>query len=202
MRKLHIKALLLTMIMAVAGIFSFSSCSNDEEKEKDPRLTFIGDSEVARWDVKFFFPEYHVINKGVSGYGVADVEKMENAAEGTYAVVILGTNNIHSLTPETLSEYTDRYINTLEKLNGKRTFVFSIFPRSFDTDKPGMNEIIKQLNAMIKERCLAIPSFTYLDVYQALEKGDGINPEYSYDGLHLSKQGYELITWELKKKLR
>ena len=53
-----------------------------------------------------------------------------------------------------------------------------------------------------KEKCQAIPSFTYLDVYEDLVKGDGINPEYSYDGLHLSKQGYEMISWILKKELK
>lgn len=196
-----IRTIIYIISMAFAVSISMISC-NSEREENDPQLTFIGDSEVARWDVKAFFPEYHTVNKGLSGAGVADIEKMQNAAQDTYAVIILGTNNIHSLTIEMLSEYADRYVTALERLNGKRTFVFSIFPRNFEGDIPGMNIIIKILNAIIKEKCLSIPSFTYIDVYSALEMGDGINPEYSYDGLHLSKQGYELITWELKKELR
>ena len=192
---------LIFMMALACTVLLVMSCSNDAEDDNDPELTFIGDSEVARWDVMYFFPEYLTENKGISGAGIADIEKMENAAQGTYAIIILGTNNIHSLSTEMLPEYADRYIIALTKLNGKRTFVFSIFPRSFAGDAPGLNTIIKALNAIIKEKCQSIPSFTYLDVYDDLEKGDGINPEYSYDGLHLSKQGYELITWKLKKKL-
>jgi lysophospholipase L1-like esterase len=196
------KTIFIIMSFALTVLLFGTACSNDDEENKDPFLTFIGDSEVARWDVKSFFPEYQTVNKGRSGAVVAHIEKMKNAAHGTYAIIILGTNNVHTLTTEMLYEYADRYMAALAELNGKRTFVFSIFPRSFAGDAPGLNTIIKELNAIIKEKCLLIPSFTYLDVYHELEKDDGINPEYSYDGLHLSKQGYELITWILKKNIK
>ena len=179
---------------------SFTSCDKDDTN--DIKLTFIGDSEVARWDVNYFFPTYHTENKGISGAGIIDIEKMENAAQDGYAVIILGTNDIHALSMEKLQGYASRYVAALEQLKGKRTFLFSIFPRSFANDQPGLNTIIKTLNAIIKEKCQSIPGFTYLDVYSKLEYEDGIHPEYSYDGLHLSKQGYELISNALKKELR
>ena len=191
----------IAILMCVIIICTFTtSCSSDEEN--DPTLTFIGDSEVARWDVKYFFPSYLTENKGISGAGITEIEKMSNSAENNYAVIILGTNNIHSLTMDDLPTYSDRYITAMKNLKGTRTYIFSIFPRSFESDEPGMNTIIKALNAIIKEKCQSIPNFYYLDVYKDLEKGDGINPEYSYDGLHLSKQGYELISWKLKKELK
>ena len=186
------------LFFLLTSIF-FVSCGDEE---KDQKLTFIGDSEVARWDVKYFFPSYFTENKGISGAGIADIENMEGAAQESYAVIILGTNNIRSLSMEELPAYAERYIAGLKNLKGTRTFLFSIFPRSFAFDPPGMNAIIKALNIIIKEKCQAIPSFTYLDVYEDLVKGDGINPEYSYDGLHLSKQGYEMISWILKKELK
>ena len=187
------------LLMALCTLFS-TSCSVDDAD--DPKLTFIGDSEVEHWDVRFFFPEYRTVNKGISGAGIADIEKMADAAADSYAVVILGTNNISSLlTTESLPPYADRYMTALEKLNGKRTFVYSIFPRSISSDKPETNSVIQQLNKLIQERCEANSTFTYLDVYSILEKDGGINPEYCYDGLHLNKQGYEVLARKLKKAL-
>ncbi len=183
----------------VAVVWMFASCDKDEDA--DPILTFVGDSEVELWDTKFFFPSYNTTNKGKSGAVLADIEKLENIAQGTYAIVILGTNDIPHLSSETIADYAERYVMALERLNGIRTFVFSIFPRGFEGEKSEANRLIRQLNTVVEQKCLSRSSFTYIDVYAALEKGDGINPEYSFDGLHLSKQGYELITGELKKKI-
>lgn len=187
------------LVTAMVFLSMATACHHDEDA--DYPLTFIGDSEVALWDTHFFFPGYVTTNVGKSGAVLADIEEMGNIAQGTYAVIILGTNNIHQLSEETIADYAERYVVALENLHGIRTFVFSIFPRGFEGDKAELNHIIKLLNAMIKEKCLSRPTFTYMDVYSALERDNGIHPEYSFDGLHLSRQGYEIITGELKKWL-
>lgn len=197
---IYLLSLIATLICFILYEAMTTSCNRDEGNAI--LLTFIGDSEVSRWDVPYFFPEYHTVNKGISGAGLTTLEEMAGTALDSHAVVILGTNDIHTLSMDGLAAYADRYVAALESLKGSRTYVFSIFPRSFATDQPGMNTLIKALNSLIKERIQGISSFTYIDVYEALERGDGIHPEYSYDGLHLSKQGYELISSELKKALR
>ncbi len=189
-----------TLILIAICILFPISCSMDDTD--DPSLTFIGDSEVEHWDVSYFFPEYRTVNKGISGAGLTIIEKMTDAALNSYAIVILGTNNIHSLTEEELPAYVDRYFTALKNLNGRRTFVYSIFPRSVSSDKPGTNTVIQLLNQLIQEKCGTNPTFTFLDVYATLKKDDGINPEYSYDGLHLNAEGYEVLAWKLKKELQ
>ena len=164
-----------TLILIAICILFPISCSMDDTD--DPSLTFIGDSEVEHWDVSYFFPEYRTVNKGISGAGLTIIEKMTDAALNSYAIVILGTNNIHSLTEEEL-------------------------PRSVSSDKPGTNTVIQLLNQLIQEKCGTNPTFTFLDVYATLKKDDGINPEYSYDGLHLNAEGYEVLAWKLKKELQ
>ena len=43
---------------------------------------------------------------------------------------------------------------------------------------------------------------TYIDVASTLKDENGeLNKEYTYDGLHMSLRGYEVITEVLRKKI-
>jgi lysophospholipase L1-like esterase len=44
-------------------------------------------------------------------------------------------------------------------------------------------------------------NIVYIDVFSKLLKDDAINMQYSYDGLHLNKHGYEILSYELKRYL-
>ena len=43
-------------------------CSCD--KDEDASVTFIGDSLIEKWDVRFYFPTMIVRNDGVGGSGI------------------------------------------------------------------------------------------------------------------------------------
>ena len=180
----------------VFSVFLFS-CSSEENVE----LTFVGDSEIARWDVKSSFPSYIVSNHGLSGSGLLYLKSCEGIAKGTNAVVITGTNDIGRVRNDSIHEWVRNYVTAVKKLNGDRAFVYSIFPKGFMSAKKSVNDRIREANSLIQDLCQQ-NGIEYIEVYDLLYYKDGINPEYSYDGVHLSLKGYEIISNELRERLR
>ena len=50
------------------------------------------------------------------------------------------------------------------------------------------------LNALIKSRSNEYGNVVYIDAYSSMKKDGNINPQYSYDGLHMSPYGYEILS--------
>ena len=173
-----------------------SGCSFDNEEEN---LAFIGDSIVARWDLQEYFPSYKTENYGVSGSGIAHIEDFQGYFAGKDVVVLIGTNDLRRLKSDE-SEYAARYVDAVLQLGAENTFLFSIFPRSFKNDPDSINYKIARVNNQIKSK-IDSTNVHYIDVFDDLLKGDSINMQYSYDGLHLSTYGYELISSRLKELL-
>ena len=193
----HIKGFIYLFIMFAMNVL-LSSCDSNNDCE----LFFIGDSLVARWDLSYWFPTYITHNNGASGSGIAHLQENAGRYKDHVVVVIVGTNDMSTFTIEQDSEYVNDYVQALDGLGASRIYLFSMFPKSKDWcyGPEADNEKIKRLNKLI---CQAVQGKTivYVDVYDLLEKDGYINSQYSYDGLHLSLEGYELITEQLKKVL-
>lgn len=185
--------------IVVCVCLMFFSCSFYENEEKD--LAFIGDSIVARWDVQEYFPSRLVENYGVSGSGIEYIESKRGFFSNQHVVVIIGTNDLKNLhTSEQENLYAQRYVNAIYNLGGYKIFLFSIFPRNFENDEVGMNEKIVRVNSQIKKLIESTP-IVYLDVYDVFFKDASIDMQLSYDGLHLSPYGYEILSSKLKDLL-
>ena len=63
------------------------------ESDKPP-LVFIGDSQIARWDVESYFPMAKTRNHGLSGSGVQWLEENANVAANEPIVVLSATNDL------------------------------------------------------------------------------------------------------------
>ncbi|MCQ2960136.1 MAG: GDSL-type esterase/lipase family protein [Bacteroidales bacterium] len=179
---------------SIVFLLSLSACS----KNADKTLYFIGDSIIARWDVARFFPSFAVSNKGISGEGISYVESLTHLFENQIVVVEIGTNNIKGITD--VDAYSEKYVQAIRDLDAKTVYLFSILPRSYYSDKDDINERIELLNQKIKEKIINDNHIIYVDVYDKFYE-QGMNPEYSYDGLHLNEHGYMILSEELKKML-
>ena len=176
-----------------------SSCSSDDKNARE--LYFIGDSHIELWDLSNSFPTYIVHNDGISGSGIAYIEESAGRYAGKEVVVITGTNDLQHFTQDFEEEYVVRYVKAIEELGAARLYLFSILPRSAELFGPNVsNEKIKRMNNKIKQAIHKKP-IVYVDVCDMLIKDGVINPLYTCDGLHLSQEGYEVITEQLKNKL-
>lgn len=180
------------------GMVAVASCS----VEDDVRLVFIGDSIVARWDLEESFPSYLVENRGVSGSGIADVANYAHKFGGQSIVVIVGTNDLRNITDATMAEYASDYLRQIVATDAKCIYLFSILPRSFESDPDTINQKIEQLNALIKAETENYANVVYIDAYPDFVADGDMSGQYSYDGLHLSPYGYEILSKLLISNLR
>lgn len=186
---------LLQKLLFLLILFSLSSCCHDDEEE----LHFIGDSIVGNWDIRLFFPNYITENHGIGKTGLSHIIDYHNKLKGKRVVVLTGTND---LTNEGIKDslYSIKYIHAIEGLAASDVNIISILPRQYESDKEEINSIIKKLNNDIKRGALS-KGWNYIDVFDAFLLDNGINHEYYFDGLHLTNEGYEVLSYLVKKEL-
>ncbi len=184
-------------ILFLLSIVMLSSCEED-----DKRLTFIGDSIVARWDLEVSFPSYVVENKGVSGSGIASFENYAHKFSGEDIVVIIGTNDLGRIADETMASYAQEYVQQIIATDAHMIYLYSILPRNFESDVNDINEKIQALNALIKKEAEGYANIVYIDAFSRFINDDKIEKQYSYDGLHLSPYGYEILSELLISNLK
>ena len=119
-------------------------------------------------------------------------------------ILLIGVNNI--LRPDCDYDNKESLDDTFEKLKnfiedilnyGKPLMVETLYP----TNQTRINKEVITLNEKIIKYCEE-KSIDYLDLYSVLADNNGlINSDFSDDGLHPNKKGYEIIISELTGKL-
>lgn len=163
-------------------------------------VAFIGDSLTDGYDLKMYYPEMKVINRGIGGdttHGVLarlDTSIIEPAPR--VVVMMIGTNNLGDM----FSDYEDILTELKSKLPDTRVVLLSIPPSS---------GAYKERNGQIAINNVKIKSlaekygYAYVDVFTPLFdfERDELRAEYTTDGIHFTPLGYEVITAEVKPVL-
>ncbi len=163
------------------------------EQINDSVLCFIGDSIVARWDLKESFPNYITENLGHSGAGINYLLECKSHASGKSIIVLIGTNDIDSFE----DGYAERYTSYINSIGAKRTIVISILPRNYSDDDENVNSEILKINTQIK-KYVEKYGWIYVDAYPHMMINNRICESLYTDGLHLSKHGYEILSNSVK----
>jgi len=174
---------------------------------------FLGDSITDYYDLDKYYEEYKVVNSGISGNQTSDIlddlQKRAYVYNPSTIFLLIGTNDyIHNKKED---ETVNNIKEIVEKLNknlpNAKIYLESIYPVNNTDDKKisksmvsiRNNTSIKKINSELKKYCND-KNCTYLDMYSLLEDKDGnLKLEYTNEGLHMSDEGYEVITKELKK---
>ena len=173
-------------------------------KSGEKRVVFMGNSITDAWIN--FCPEYFsnngYIDRGISGQTTpqmlvrfrADVINLKPAV----VTILAGTNDIAGNTgPSTLEMIADNIYSMAElaKSNGIKVILSSVLPVSDYPWKPGLQpaEKIVKLNEMIKSYADS-HGIIYLDYYSSVvDERKGMKAEYSKDGVHPNRAGYEVM---------
>lgn len=176
------------------------------------RVVFMGNSITEGWskiDPDFFSGKPY-INRGISGQTTpqmllrfrADVINLKPAI----VVILAGTNDIAGNTgPSTPEMIMDNIISMTElaRTNDIKVILSSVLP-AFDYPwSPGLNpdKKIPELNTMIKKYA-GENGIIYLDYFTAMTDGlNGLKAEYTYDGVHPNKKGYEVMDVLVEKAI-
>ena len=173
-----------------------------------PKVVFIGDSIVARWDLESSFPGQGYLNRGIGWQTTSQVVlRMHQDVVDLHpkAVVIeVGTNDITGIfggvsIPEMQSNYRAMY--EIAASNGIRVLFASLLPVN-EYSKQGKAlhvltlhppEKIKELNQWLRGFC-SEHSLPFLDYYSAMADDRGfLRSDLSDDGVHPNVRGYSVM---------
>lgn len=182
-------------------------------EEGAERIVFMGNSITIGWlnTHPEFFEGKPYVNRGISGQTTpqmlvrfrADVTHID----ATAVVILAGTNDIAGNTgPTTLEQIVDniKSMTEIARANGVKVILCSVLPAYDYPWRPGLEPNIKipKLNALIQDYAKQNEVF-YLDYFSALNNGkNGIDKKYSYDGVHLTLEGYQVLEPLLEEALK
>lgn len=189
---------ILTKALMCLSLVLLCACGESDK----PPLVFIGDSQIARWDVESYFPMAETHSHGLSGSGVQWLEENANVAAHEPIVILSGTNDLAHMQEDELDAYIDRYLNAVCSLGEGRLIIISVLPRSTELDPLGKaNALVAKFNAKIKERVQAFERIAYCDVFDDFSIDGRLNMNFSFDGLHPNQYGYEILAKKVKELL-
>lgn len=184
---------------------------------KKENYIFLGDSITEIYHLDEYYSNIPHINSGVSAYTTDDILKhMEDFVyvyNPTKVILLIGTNDVEveKYNNKELVNQIKKIVNLIQKHRPKaEIYVESIYPVNNNPEEENVNlkmvgirenERIIEINKLIKKMCTE-EKVKYINMYDELTDEDGnFNMEYTYDGLHPSEKGYDVITKKLKNVL-
>lgn len=211
---------LLLILVIVFAVYAFVKPPKEVivTKEKkvvvvDDNYLFLGDSITDYYDLEEYYEDMPVVNSGVSGNTSEDI--LDDMKERVYqynpskVFLLIGTNDIQHEFSE--DEIVENIQKILEEIHENRPYaelyLESIYPvdEEKEASKDRTNDVIMEINERLEEYCKK-EKITYINLFDQLVDKDSdevvIKEEYTKDGLHLSDDGYEVVTKEIKKYLK
>ena len=176
------------------------------------RIVFMGDSITEFWSVidPDYFSVKSYINRGISGQTTPQMlirfRTDVIALQPTAVVILAGINDIAGNTgPSSIEMIWDNIFSMVElaKINNIKVILCSVLPAYDFPWKPNQEPIekIKALNEIIKNYAAA-NNIVYVDYYSTMvDKRLGLNIEYSNDGVHPNKTGYQIMQPIIEKAI-
>jgi beta-glucosidase len=176
---------------------------NERVKQGNVDLIFIGDSITQGWENAGksvwaeFYGHRNAVNLGIGGDRTQHVlwrldHGNIDGISPKLAVLMIGTNNSGSNTPEQIAEGVKAIVEKLRaKLPTTKVLVLAIFPRGQTKDDP-RRKVNEAANALIQK--LADNQWVfYLDIGPKFLAPDGtLSREVMPDLLHLNEQSYRI----------
>lgn len=211
-------SLISIVLLFIASIFLYIHIKYEPkyiERKKiiqDENIVFLGDSITYMYNLEKYYSNYNVVNSGISGNTTSDIlSDMENRVykyNPSKVFLLIGTNDIERKISE--DETIANIKKIVEKIRKHRPYakiyVESIYPIN-DTDSNKIdhkmvgirtNKIINKYNKNIKKYCDS-NNISYINIYNNLIDNDNnLKLEYTRDGLHISDDGYKVITKTIK----
>ncbi len=174
---------------------------NKKYARKIVDAVFLGDSLTDYYDVKSYYPEYTVLNRGIAGDTTIWLEQRLDVSlygvKTKVAIMLIGVNNI-----ETMMDNYEQILISF-KTNVPKTKIILLSLTSMSGLWGKKNQLAADNNVKIKSLAQKY-GFEFVDLYTALlntETGE-IYDEYTVDGGHLSAEGYEVVTSCIKPVLQ
>lgn len=219
--------ILLLFSLLANGFLIFHYATFDHNKVKivtktkeiitvSPNYLFLGDSITDFYDLDKYYEDLPVVNSGINGNRTTDI--LNDMKDRVYrynpskVFLLIGTNDI--IDGKGNDEIIDNIKKIIELIKKNRPYaeiyLESIYPvNKTDNDKISLsmvssrdNDQIIEINKKLKKYCDE-KKITYIDLYSKLVDDEGnLKLDYTKEGLHLSDDGYKVVTEEISKYIK
>ena len=155
-------------------------------------IILIGDSHL------HYFHQYipsnkYIVNRAIPGETIKgiilrDTLDLRNIYDSRI-IFLAGYNDLKYRNVSQIYQYLDALIQHYKR---NSLIVLSLFP--VNKERTWINKQICQINFYLQEQCID-NNIAFMNIYDELlnEKGTGINPNYTKDGVHLNENGYNIL---------
>ena len=163
-------------------------------------VAFIGDSLTDGYDVKNYYPDLSVLNRGIGGDTTFGVENRLQVSlydvQPKVVVMLIGANNLSNM----FDNYENILISLKQNLPNSKIVLVSLTSMGGSWGKN--NNLAAFNNVKIKSLAEKY-GFAFVDVYTPLLNmaTNEIYEEYTTDGGHLTPLGYEVMTGAIRPVL-
>lgn len=169
---------------------AFYDSANARLPSDNKRIVFAGDSLVEQWPL---LCNPHLVNRGLGGDTTGGlVDRFEDDVIGLRPHVVVLLVGVNDLRQDLPAEGVERNFITMCESASRRgisVVLISLLPTSNEV----LNVKLVDLNAWLR-RYAEGHHHQYIDLHDMLITEDGhLNPEYTWDGIHLTGAGYRRI---------
>jgi len=179
-------------------------------KNDGNRIVLIGDSITEGWSLMDpdFFNNNNLINRGISGQTSPQmlIRFKQDAVHLKPKLIIInaGTNDIAANTGPATPEMIIDNITSMAEI-GLKSSINIALSTILPVDRYDWNETIKDAPEMISKVNSSLKKYsednnlTFIDYYSSLvNKNKGMDSSYANDGVHPTKEGYDVMAIVLK----
>lgn len=171
-------------------------------------VVFAGDSQTDYFEWGEYFEGITVANRGISGDTSGGLlKRIDQVTElnPKKVFLLIGINDIQQDIPvETIEKNYKEIIQAIKEANPEtQIYVQSVFPVAGDLYENNQYKRSKPINetvAKLNKKLVQLEGVTFLNI--AEQFGNELAEEYSVDGLHLSKEGYEVWLSEIEEYVK
>ena len=174
------------------------------------RIVFIGDSITEGWSdfSPKFFQQNNFVNRGISGQTTPQmlIRLKPDAVHLDPKMIVIngGTNDIAGNTgPSTPEMIIDNICSMAEiaiknNIDVALTTILPVYKYPGNDEVADPPKIISFINSALEEYCKK-NSLIYIDYYSSMvDEKKGLKSEYGNDGVHPTKEGYEVMEKAIK----
>ena len=190
------------LMLSILFTLLFNCCDKVTDRgnqNSDPLFLFTGRSTIAMWkNLNSYFTNFNICNSGISGSTtdtmIKEKEKMIFSYNPSFIVMYAGENDLLSISPDELKSNMDYLVEEIQfRLPNTQLLILSLKPSPYRRSKHP--DFIKA-NYFYKEYAAKYSDIHFVDIWNPMINQDNsINGIYFMkDSLHLSEQGYDLIS--------
>ena len=170
---------------------------NDKYSDYEVDVVFLGDSLTDGYNLKLYYPDYVVSNRGIGGETTHGLEERLKVSaydlKPKVVVMLIGGNNLNTM----FENYEDILIGLKDNLPNTKVILISL--TAMGKDWGHKNEIACLNNVKIKLLAEKY-DYTFVDLFTPLfdiNIGE-VYSDYTTDGAHFTSKGYEVVTSVVK----